>query len=281
MLAQLVVQGQFATLIKEQEADGAWQAAARGLPMQFAHGAVSDTLPSNSNLYRWGLRGSNLCSLCKSEVETLHHILNHCSHSLEQGRFTWRHDSILHCINRHLTKRLRAAYPRLECEVDLPSLLRERQYRFPVQGVATEQRPDIVYVFPGLDLNEANRLSGSVKGSVVIIELTCCFDNSESFRKAVNRKQERYADLISQLQALGWDAVCLTVEVGSRGIVNAEGFGELLNLLRIVTQLKAGETRKLGAAFKKELSSIALNCSYAIWAARRSTTWRSPPYFHP
>ena len=33
-----------------------------------------------------------------AKKETLHHVLNHCQVMLEQGRYTWRHNSVLRII---------------------------------------------------------------------------------------------------------------------------------------------------------------------------------------
>jgi hypothetical protein len=46
-----------------------------------------------------GKRASVNCQLCGNmEKQTLFHVLNHCKHSLDQGRLTWRDDSVLNHI---------------------------------------------------------------------------------------------------------------------------------------------------------------------------------------
>ena len=36
--------------------------------------------------------------LCRSPHQTSVHILNGCPEALNQGRYTWRHDSVLNCL---------------------------------------------------------------------------------------------------------------------------------------------------------------------------------------
>ena len=50
--------------------------------------------PTPLNLKRWKYRLDAKCHLCGSYRPTTAHILNGCPISLEQGRYTWRHDSV-------------------------------------------------------------------------------------------------------------------------------------------------------------------------------------------
>src|SRR3954453_23481902 len=43
----------------------------------------------------WGLIPKATCPLCSHPQCTLHHILVNCPFALNQGRYTWRHDSVL------------------------------------------------------------------------------------------------------------------------------------------------------------------------------------------
>ena len=61
----------------------------------------------------WGYITSDVCALCKDEdkkVEvkcTVNHMLVGCKTSLDQGRYTWRHDSVLKNIENTLIKVIR------------------------------------------------------------------------------------------------------------------------------------------------------------------------------
>ena len=62
--------------------------------MKFAINAGINTLPSFDNLKRWGKRTCDRCPFC-GNIQTLAHILSNCSVCLDQGRYTWRHNSVL------------------------------------------------------------------------------------------------------------------------------------------------------------------------------------------
>jgi hypothetical protein len=67
--------------------------------LKFAVNSIIDTLPTFTNLKRWEKCASVNCQLCGNMVkQTLFHVLVHCKHTLDQKRFTWRHDSILNHI---------------------------------------------------------------------------------------------------------------------------------------------------------------------------------------
>jgi hypothetical protein len=55
----------------------------------------SDTLPTPMNLHWWKIQLHSRCPLSSSPQATVNHILNACSSALEDGRYTWRHDSTL------------------------------------------------------------------------------------------------------------------------------------------------------------------------------------------
>ena len=66
--------------------------------MKFLLNSAIDTLPTKVNLKLWGKRASDKCRCGRRE--TLNHILNGCDLSLQEGRYTYRHDNILHCLDR-------------------------------------------------------------------------------------------------------------------------------------------------------------------------------------
>ena len=61
----------------------------------FCLGATYNVLPSPSNLKRWHVASESRCFLCHKDVYTIPHILGACKISLQQGRYTFRHDSVL------------------------------------------------------------------------------------------------------------------------------------------------------------------------------------------
>ena len=97
-LEKLTMQGDFAKLLEEEKQSVTWQSIARKVPrnvMAFAARLSTNSLASPDNLKRWGKRKMGTCPLCGSPNGTLAHITNMCTTALNQGRFTWRHDSVL------------------------------------------------------------------------------------------------------------------------------------------------------------------------------------------
>ena len=65
--------------------------------LSFQLGALEDTLPTPSIRKLWyGTKVDATCKVCKSGQQcSLSHVLARCPVALEQGRYKWRHDSIL------------------------------------------------------------------------------------------------------------------------------------------------------------------------------------------
>jgi hypothetical protein len=56
-------------------------------------------LPTFTNFRRWGKCGSANCQLCGNMVkQMLFHVLVYSKHTLDQGRLTWRYNSVLNHI---------------------------------------------------------------------------------------------------------------------------------------------------------------------------------------
>ena len=63
--------------------------------LQFCLGATYNVLPSASNLVRWHQGSDPSCPLCHKAVGTVIHFLTCCQVAVNQGRITFRHDSVL------------------------------------------------------------------------------------------------------------------------------------------------------------------------------------------
>jgi hypothetical protein len=81
-----------------------------GLPhvvLKFGVNSSIDTLLTFTNLRRWGKPPLVNCQLCGNMVkQMLFYVFVHCKHTLDQGRLTWSHNSILNhiagCLNSAL-----------------------------------------------------------------------------------------------------------------------------------------------------------------------------------
>ncbi|CAC5399293.1 unnamed protein product [Mytilus coruscus] len=70
--------------------------------LSFLLRSVNDELPSQSNLYMWGLIKDPTCTLCKIKPATLQDVLSSFPVALKDGRYTWRYDSVLKTIASRL-----------------------------------------------------------------------------------------------------------------------------------------------------------------------------------
>ena len=139
--------------------------------MKFILNSTLDTLPTKTNLLKWGKSPTNKCPFCGFQQTTLH-ILNGCKVFLHQGRFTWRHDNILHYIDQCLDKN------QFEVYVDIEEMKFQNVGTVPPKITVTPDRPDIVIV------NNKSKES-------TIFELTVPFEPNIDERHAF--KQNKYA----------------------------------------------------------------------------------------
>ena len=211
--------------------------------LRFSLQAITNTAPPPDNLRRWGNSHIDSAGSLCGQTCTLRHVLNACkiSRSLFQGRYLWRHNLILGCLQKYLPDfwpsvkkencAATAPFIRLVPEgtkaINLPSsrqtrrspvssdLLRcgndwvflfdlEAGLIFPPEIASTTQRPDIV-------------IYSKSEKIVVLIELACPPEDRSS--TAHELKKDRYLELLSNCRINGWKAFHFPVEVGSRGFV--------------------------------------------------------------
>ena len=79
--------------------------------VSFFLGSTFDTLPSPSNLKRWKISAEAHCFLCRKSICTTAHILSGCKIALVQGRYTYRHDSVLKVFESALSSFLTTLEP--------------------------------------------------------------------------------------------------------------------------------------------------------------------------
>ncbi|XP_057297819.1 uncharacterized protein LOC130628789 [Hydractinia symbiolongicarpus] len=64
----------------------------------FCIGATYDTLPSPTNLVKWVIQNDKSCTLCKKPSCNVSNIFGACKLALSQGRFTYRHHTVLRVL---------------------------------------------------------------------------------------------------------------------------------------------------------------------------------------
>ena len=120
-LSSLCVQNKFLHITELEAENHFWRRIMDGLPsgqLSFMLRAGSDTLPTPMNLQRYKIQVSSHCKLCQGPQATTGHILSACPKALEQGRYTWRHDSVL----LSLVKSLEKVLPNVQIYADLDNM---------------------------------------------------------------------------------------------------------------------------------------------------------------
>ena len=246
----------------------------------FCLASTFDTPPSPTNLKRWRITAAAKCTLCSKDVCTTAHILEACKVSLQQGRYTFRHDTVLRKIIESLksfilnikqtvpispksfikfakkgNKVLHKRTPPVGIlhqgsdwvlPVDLDS-----NYRFPINIAFTQLRPDIT-------------IFSNVLRKVILIELTCpCEENMESWHST---KINKYLALKATIESNGWSVELFAVEVSARGYCPKSILGYLKKL---------GFNNTLTRNNIKHFSKSSMECSFCIWLARNNKEWTS------
>ena len=255
-LETLSVQSKFLDIVALEHQSKVWSRIMFGLPagqLSFLIRAGIDVLPSPANLQRWRIQPDSTCSLCNSRPCTVSHILNGCPTALNQGRYTWRHDSVL----SHLLKLIESNLTEATIYADLPGhrALNNPPSTIPPSLLATSARPDIVVI------------SGP---SIHLLELTVPSNSVKNITNARERKQSKasYIYLVNDLEALGHPVHLHTAEVGSLGHFSNETVSELHSILP--SKSKPALRREL-----LDLSKIAIACSKIIFEARQHSDWNT------
>ena len=244
------------------------------LRLAFLLKSVYDVLPSPTNLHRWGLKDDPSCKLC-TKIGSLEHILSSCSKCLSQGRYRWRHDTVLRSLADSLEKErtrkrpkqtgnmisfVREGHPPPKKSSEAKSILGladdwkmaadlDRKLVFP-NIVTTTLRPDIVI------WSEKQR-------AIIMIELTVPWETRCD--EAHERKAEKYANLVEECREKGWRAWLFPVEIGARGFP-AQSIWKLLTALGM-----KGSDRKKTVS---NLSRTTEGASNWLWLRREELIWK-------
>ena len=260
-IQSLTMQVNFTELLIEEKQCVTWQSIARKVPrnvMSFATRLATNSLPSPDNLRRWGKRKLGTCPLCASPNATLAHITNMCTVALNQGRFTWRHDSVLLQIASTVKGQ---ATQETEVFADLPS--------YKVNGTTI---PADILVSTGEGSKPDLVLINRKRKTIALLELTCSLLGSAT--KAHTFKDQRYTQLSIDLEEKGYQVFLVPFEVLSPGHISHQCKESIKNTL----QQFSIRTKK---ALYENLAKIALLCTMSIFHAYQVKEWVSPPLLTP
>ena len=144
-IRSLIMQGNFLSLLIEEDSNVTWKSYLWNMPrgvVKFALNSSLETLPTADNLKRWGKRASDLCLICNGQgKQTLNHVLSSCNVSLNQGRFTWRHDSVLKTLLAFISGKVCDGFSLF---ADIAGFKAGGGCVFPPHIIVTSQRPDLV-----------------------------------------------------------------------------------------------------------------------------------------
>ena len=250
--------------------------------LKFMISATFGTLPSPSNLKRWKIPNVEpSCFLCKKPTCTIAHILSGCKVSLKQGRYDFRHNSILVGIISFIKPLLSSkAVPKPSIGTLKSSFIPAGKSKLPFQkssacpngvlDLASDWRLlsdlDSNLVFPPFITTTTLRpdivIFSKCIRTVVIIELTSPCEENMSERHS--DKVLKYTSLCTAASHNDWSVHFFAVEVGARGYCAESMRFAFLGL---------GMSRKHTKLALKELSSISVRCSFIIWMSKDSYSW--------
>ena len=254
-LDTLLKQGEYLKFAQQEECDPSWKSILYNLPkgtMKFILNSLTHTLPTQDNLKLWGKAFSDKCNLCKNRDSTSH-CLSGCKVSLDQGRFTWRHNNIVNFIVNSVDKSRFTVYS------DLPGHQASNGGSLPPSMIVTNLKPDIVI------LDEKNK-------KAVSYEMTVPFETN--IHKQHKYKSDKYAHFETDITS--YDTTVIAFEVGARGGLTNENTSRLSEMHK---QYMLKHTKK--ATFIKNIKSLATLSSYYIYTARKHPSWEHTSYVNP
>ena len=189
---------------------------------------------------------SVLCNLHR----TLNHILSYCNAALEQGRYTWRHNSVLRTIFDFVSPNLKGGF---ELFADLDGFNAGNGGTIPPDVLVTNQRPDIFLMNRQLK-------------KVVLFELTVPWD--ANIGSSHDLKVRKYAPLVIDL-SINFDVEVFCFEVSVRGQISKINKARVKSFLWKIT----GQKRPSAVKLITNISRAALLSSFSIFSARNEPTW--------
>ena len=173
--------------------------------------------------------------------------------ALEQGRFTWRNNSVLSSMIDLFRPKLIDGFVLFS---DLPGMQAAHGGTIPPHVLVTTYKPDIFL------LNES-------MSSIIIFELTCPWDRN--IDRSHEFKEEKYATLVTDLSQ-NYSVSLFSVEISSRGLVTPANRARIKAFLfKCCTNAKSITKPAISICSKASLLS-----SYSLFSAQNEPSWNSP-----
>ena len=221
-----------------------WSSAQSKLPkniFNFTVRYLNNTLATRKNLTLRNLSQTSDCSFC-FQPESLLHVVAGCKTYLNEGRFTWRHDSALNFLASSLQCLNHCTF-----YVDLP------QYLSPSLITGDDLRPDM--------------LISTSCNTLYVIELSVGFETN--LKNNANRKFTKYRYLLNDLSSKYRHAKSMNLSISSLGIFgkSCDSVSKMCNDLTTNT----GHTNFIIT----KLTSIIIRTTYYIFCMRNKP-WTNP-----
>ena len=102
---------------------------------------------------------------------------------------------------------------------------------------------------------------------LLVIELTVPFETN--LHKANDFKSNKYASLISDIEANDYTVVVMPIEIGSRGFISKDNAHRLKKPSPCV-----GTMNVSSKTFRDKLASLAITSSFVIYSAKEEPVWK-------
>ena len=247
----LIQQGKFLELTYTEQNDATWKSYIFNLPrgtMKWLLNSSINTLPTKANLKLWGKVSNDKCHCGRKQ--TLNHILSCCKKSLEDGRFTFRHNNILKYIHTCLD------HTKFKVYVDIEGSQTAAGGTLPPEVLVTNLKPDIVII---------DRKTKTVE----IFELTVPGEHRiEISNKLKTEKYEHFLrDITSYKPSLS--AFEIGAQTGYINNQNKKTIGNIHKYCQKNIKLKS---------FTNNTSAITALSSYYIFNCRNFSDWEQSDY---
>ena len=248
--------------------------------LSFLIRSTYDLLPSMNNLVKWKKEIDPTCPLCREKPQTLNHVLSACKTALGNGRYTWRHNSVLDELVRIIKN-----YMRPESNNSTQKFVAEGGKTYfgsrreiikraiPGQNLlGPDDNWEISADLPGWRINYPRIISSKgfrpdivllskATNKIIVVELTIPYESK--MEESHTYKTSKYEDLKAELEKEGYSVTVRAVEVGARGFVS----GTLYQFLGQIGIKGRNRTKSM-----KRLSEITENGSLWIWT-KRNVPW--------
>ena len=142
----------------------------------------------------WKKKHTSQCFACGNE-QTLGHVAGGCNSHLREGRFNWRHNSVLVNLANSLK-----VYSDVQLYVD------NDKFRSPSIITGDDQRPDLLLT--------------DKRNSMYVLELTVGFE--PNIEKNAKRKNDKYKELLKSMKKDYTSITFINLSMGALGIIGKD-----------------------------------------------------------